>query len=401
MKAIIKKELRENSRLAVLGLVIFGLLLVGVYRTSSGQAELAAAQRSYPGNYENLQPLVAPGFLKDIAFFCVIFGAILGWLQIYHERHRDLWAFLVHRPATRNEIFCGKALAGLALYFLTAGVPLACFVGAVSVPGHIAAPFEWAMVLPAVAFLLSGAVGYFGGMLTGLRQTRWYASRALGLGVSIWVPLAAIAVPQFWQSVIIIVIGSAVLALAAWGSFQTNGIYQDQPRAGKMALTVAMGVGGALAAAAALALLSWVLPSRQSYSWTYYAMTQDGTIYIVRNSGGRDQTIVSLDGIPLKDPKTGRPVDSQDLGTLLAREYSMNTDFDEPGRGSYHEASTYFTLWRATADTIWYYWPAYGRLVGYDVVSRRPSGSFGPKGFAKDLAGGGDKFDVPSALGND
>src|SRR5258708_32701415 len=105
-------------------------------------------------------------------------------------------------------------------------------------------------------------------------------------------------------------------------------------------------------------------------------MTQEGMIYIVRNRGGRDQTIVSLDGIPLKDPKTGRPVDSQDLGTLLAREYSMNTDFDEPGRGSYPEASTYFTLWRATADTIWHYCPAYGRLLGYDVGDRRPAGSF-------------------------
>ena len=48
--------------------------------------------------------------------------------------------------------------------------------------------------------------------------------------------------------------------------------------------------------------------------------------------------------------------------------------------------------WQATQDTLWYYWNRYGRLVGYDVATRRCIGSLGPKGFAADLAGGGDRF---------
>src|SRR5208337_1860989 len=34
----------------------------------------------------------------------------------------------------------------------------------------------------------------------------------------------------------------------------------------------------------------------------------------------------------------------------------------------------------------------YGRLAGYDLVTRRFIGSLGPRGFARDLAGGGDRF---------
>ncbi len=48
--------------------------------------------------------------------------------------------------------------------------------------------------------------------------------------------------------------------------------------------------------------------------------------------------------------------------------------------------------WRATSDTLWYYWRRYGRLVGYDIATRRCIGSLGPNGFARDLSGGGDRF---------
>ena len=40
------------------------------------------------------------------------------------------------------------------------------------------------MLRPVATILLAGTVPYFAGMLTALRQARWYASRALGLGVA-------------------------------------------------------------------------------------------------------------------------------------------------------------------------------------------------------------------------
>ena len=97
--------------------------------------------------------------LAEAALLCPIFGVALGWLQSRNEAHRDLWAFLIHRPVTRTEIFLGKTIAGLCLYILGAGLPLAVLWWWCEIPGHVAAPFEWAMVLPLLSFFLTG-VGF-------------------------------------------------------------------------------------------------------------------------------------------------------------------------------------------------------------------------------------------------
>ena len=127
----------------------------------------------------------AEPLLWSTVWFCAIFGAVLGWLQIHNERRPDLWAFLMHRPMTPTEIFLGKTLAGLGLYAVVVGAPLLGFIIWALWPGHVAAPFEPAMLRPLAAYVLAGVGFYFAGMLTGLRQARWYASRALGLGLAL------------------------------------------------------------------------------------------------------------------------------------------------------------------------------------------------------------------------
>ena len=128
------------------------------------------------------QPLADAGILWSTAWFCGIFGAVLGWLQVHNERRPDLWAFLIHRPMTRTGIFLGKAMAGLGLYALVVGLPLLGFIVWARLPGHVAAPFELAMLRPVAAYFLAGIRYYFAGMLSDLRQARWYASRVLGAG---------------------------------------------------------------------------------------------------------------------------------------------------------------------------------------------------------------------------
>jgi hypothetical protein len=107
------------------------------------------------------------------------FGAILGWLQIRSESHRDLWAFLVHRPISRTRILASKVAAGMVLYALGAGLPLVVLVAVARTPGNVAAPFEWSMALPVLANFLGGIACYLAGLLTGLRRVRWYASRTI------------------------------------------------------------------------------------------------------------------------------------------------------------------------------------------------------------------------------
>jgi hypothetical protein len=72
MKTLVQKEMRENLRIAALGLVVHTLMLVQQYR------EYVAA----PTNMS--QPLANPEILWSTAWFCGIFGAVLGWLQVHN-----------------------------------------------------------------------------------------------------------------------------------------------------------------------------------------------------------------------------------------------------------------------------------------------------------------------------
>ena len=382
MKTLVFKELCENAKLAALGLIIYALLLLAQYR------EYIAT----PGNM--VQPLAHPSLHGSTAWFCCIFGAVLGWLQLYNERRPDLWAFLIHRPMTRTEIFLGKVLAGFGLYAVVVGAPLASFVIWDLLPGHVAAPFELRMLRPVVAFVLTGLVFYLAGMLTGLRQARWYASRALGLGMALIVCMLMQFRPTWWEGFLIILVGALILFVVVWSGFQSHGYYRGQPVWGKAALTFALTLGSLLVAVVAAVLLSNLFPGMgRTGSWSHYAMTQDGAIYKVTQTLRQPAEIVDLGGKPLLDATNGHKVDLREFNRQLAPILPVNQ-----GRSLFARAAVWTLAdtmlavgWHSTSDTLWYYWRRYGRMVGYDINTRRCIGSLGPQGFAHDLVGGGDR----------
>jgi len=176
MKKLVLKELREHFKVALLGGVLLTVMMVLAFRGSAVDARQAFYFHSY-GRGEGLQPLLSKLTLIEAAFFCGAFGALLGWLQARSEGHPDLWAFLVHRPISRGTIFKAKLAGGVLLYLGGAAPPLLGLVVAAAIPGNVAAPFAWAMGMPLAAICLSGLVFHLAGLLTGLRQARWYASR--------------------------------------------------------------------------------------------------------------------------------------------------------------------------------------------------------------------------------
>jgi ABC-type transport system involved in multi-copper enzyme maturation permease subunit len=399
MKTLIRKELRENFILAVIGFGIFMFLLVQSYRSCTAfYANLASGQTGWYGDANIAQPLLG-SFPKLAMVFCAIFGAILGWFQIHNERHRDLWAFLIHRPLSRTRIFLAKVIAGLCLYVAGAGLPLLGMILMIRIPGHIAAPFEWAMVLPVTACFLSGIVYYFAGLLTGLRQARWYASRGLGLGAAILVSVAMAAVPDFWRALFLILLGGVIVASAAWGSFMSNGYYDGQPPLGRRALVASLMFGGFIVVMFGMVLLESLAPNsfQGSFHWSRYQMTKDGEIYKITKPAGKPLEITGLNGVPLKDIKTGRPITLTDFNRLAVLEFSIRADFEDQAQyqkrpqGRYMDSSRFFNLWRQTPDTLWY-WNRNGRLWGYDIASRRFIGSLGPGGFTPGLTTGPDRF---------
>jgi hypothetical protein len=383
MKALVRKEMRENVRIAALGLVVHTLMLLSQYRDYV----------AVPANMS--QPLADRGIQWSTAWFCGIFGLVLGWLQVHNERRPDLWAFLIHRPMTRSGIFLGKVIAGLALYALVVGLPLLGFIIWARFPGHVAAPFELAMLQPVAAYLLAGIPYYFAGMLSDLRQARWYASRVLGVGIALAVSLFISLTPEFWQSLLLILVGAGILATAVWGGFQSDGHYRGQPACGKAALTAALIVGCQILAFLGAVLMSnFFLRTAFSGTSSYYAMTTNGIVCKFTQVAGRQVEITDLEGKPLLDQATGKPIEQSEFNSRLAAAITLNVPrAGRLDRGTWMQRDlSLASPWQATQDTLWYYWNRYGRLVGYDVATRRCIGSLGPKGFAADLLGSGDRF---------
>ncbi len=284
---------------------------------------------------------------------------------------------------------------------LVVGLPLMVFLIWARLPGHMAAPFELAMLLPVTAAILGGILYYFAGMLTGLRQARWYGSRVLGLGVAVSVTCLVLIWPECWQAFLSIFIGMAILATAVWGGFQSHGYYEGQPAWGKAALTFSIMLGCLLVAGIIAAVsISFLSSGSQTKLSTTYALTLDGAVFKVTRGPGMASEIVDLDGKPLMDAKTGRMIEFSSFNHRDAKAIHI-----EPGLNNFigaqqwlHPESSLSIPWRATSDTLWFYWSRYGRLVGYDIASRRCIGSLGPNGFSEDLSGGGVRFSNPGQV---
>jgi hypothetical protein len=321
--------------------------------------------------------LLATDLLSGMALFSALFGTALGWLQTRNEAHRDLWAFLVHRPATRTDIFWGKTIAGLCLYLLGAGLPLIVYVGIVLTPGHVAAPFEWAMIWPLSFIFLTGLPYYFGGMLTGLRQARWYASRALGLGTAIIVSIGTFGLPEFWQQFALIGIGVLILMASAWGAYQSGGFYRGQPVVGKFALAVTMTGGSSLLLLSAFTLLfKLVLEpaglSPQEYSSiSHYQIARDGSIYKENSKADKTTDIVEVDARSGLDLKTGRKMAQKELWDSLAAAGGVYTGiYRYVHHNPLQNYSYFFTVWNVDTTNIWFL-DRYGKLTGYGLRTRR------------------------------
>jgi hypothetical protein len=365
MKQIIFKEWREEMKVALLGLAIFIYLLTMDFRRYASQLESLNAP---------VTPLMDGWLRAQVLFFCSILGIALGWLQIRAEKHRDLWAFLIHRPMTRTTILRGKIAAGLCLYALGAGLPLLGLIALAWTPGHVAAPFEWQMTLPLAALFLLGIVYYFAGMLTGLRQARWYGSRGFGLGLAFLAAITAGRSHEFWQAFLILAITGGILALAVWGSFQSGGYYRTQSMPGKLALTAACVAAALFVVQVAIGLFLVLAPDSRRSSYGDYLFTKDGAVYKVTHHDIEASEITDLmNGKPLLDDKTGRPMKLDDLQQHLAPSWEVSASFgtlDERRDRSYFDNYRFYGHWLTADKTVWYLRHD-GRLAAYDMVSRR------------------------------
>jgi hypothetical protein len=386
MKAIISKELRENLKVALPVLLVLTALLTFAAWEAGGTAVAEEA------------------LLRITSVLYAVFGGTLGWLQIYHERPRDLWAFLVHRPLTRTRIFFAKVAAGLLVYASCICLPMLGYIVWVQIPGNVGVPFEWAMVVPVGGCFLLGMVWYFAAMLTSLSQARWYASRGLGLAAAFLLHAIALSFPGlliYPQFDLALIIPAALLATAIWGNIRSNASYDGQPVVAKAALATVLACGSTAVIVLVVMCLSLVFHHRQDSR--YYAVTKDGQVFHVTVRDSYPASITDLSGAPLKDPNTGRDMDLQEFNKRVLDGQGIPVDFADPPpalRNPGEPPQQYFYLpWRY-ADGIQWYWTRQGWLVGYDGHTRRYIGSLGPHGAVSGVPEQKDRFLRPTRVDN-
>jgi hypothetical protein len=355
MKSLIWKECHEILKWALLP-----MLLVGAIK----------ALHPVPPS------LMDDEFLQFLSLVAAVSGAVLGFLQVFFESRDDRRALLLHRPVSYSQIFLGKTIAGVGLYLLALGIPFACAVGWSATPGHIAAPFRWPMALPWLADILTGVVYYFAGMLTAQREAHWYGSRGFGLAAASLCSFLVWTLPEFWHALLAIVVMGALVAAAAWGSFLTGGSYAPQPRLAKTALAVTFLAGLLiLSVTVKLVIGAWFDADNKDR----YTLDRGGRVLAVHSERGKSPSVTDLEGQEPPELK-GKRLDYHAIREIEApvsgNAWPKFNSYRNPGRFSvpYQNDSS-------SGGERWFYVPDQGRLLGYDLPSKRLIGSFGPDGF--------------------
>lgn len=367
MKAIYWKEIRENLKWAAIGFAAFSLALALAW---SGVAD--------PNNYENFFSVLSPAVIMAATLCACGFGAALGFLQILPEQRRDRWAFLVHRPVSWTTIFWGKVGAGLTLYFTAMLVPFGFLCYWASIPGHINAPFDWRMGLGGLADILSGAVFYFAGMITSLRQARWLGSKAVALAGAIWVLGAADDAVHFWAACAWIAVIGLLMLLSARGNFLRNGVYTSQAPVARGSLVALFVLGLCMLVSWAASFSRNMINDGYQYGDTAdYGISKAGEPVKMLESGGQLVKVEDADGNDLHIDKLLLPSYANNLPR--AQNLDMSYFYSrEPGYRSYlcYMAESY-----QLPGTRWFYFRATRRLQSYDHDSRKLSGYITPDGY--------------------
>jgi hypothetical protein len=227
---------------------------------------------------------------------------------------------------------------------------------------------------------------YFAGLLAGVRQARWYASRGLVLLAPLFISILAEAEPPwfpgFSQEFIVLAVGLVLLAVAAWGAFCADGVDDALPGWGRRPLTVTLLAGISLISLLSQGVFESLILRRHSSDSAYHEITREGAICQVNLRSGQRPRIMDLSGAPFKNPGTGVQPSLAEFDKLVAESDTLSVDFHDQSevRNLFRADSRFFVELPTVERTAWY-WRRDGSLAGYDTVARRLSGKLEPENF--------------------
>jgi hypothetical protein len=374
------KEFREGTKWLVVGLLAMAAGVVWALHSQVGLASL-----NYDVRYQGMS-IMSSMFLTITTFGSAIVAVMIALAQTLPENRGDKWGFLTHRPVSRSMLLAAKVLSGLLIYLIATGIPLACAIWWVAVPGHLPLPFEPAMALPAIADLSCGIVYYFAAIIVGMREARWYGSRALSIGAAVICSLL-LQLPHFWQAELVCAIGVTVVGTAAWGTFITGGRDAHAPIVARAASALVSFAGICIVAMIAAAIASSLLPSSpQDFKQVRYEVTGDGSLSRVVLDGNTVLQVADTNGVP--NPKyqsaSARTWDNLQVGVIMGQVTMVSSADRFAERYRYFQKFVPSGLGNTNfGSTHWFYLADWGLAAEYDVNSARLIGWLGPDGYTQ------------------
>ena len=391
-KAVLWKEFRENFKWAVLGLLL----------VSAGMAHSLLQFVNYVAYGNQNWSLNEPNLFQTSAYLTPLVGFSIGLAQVVLENRGDKWGFLTHRPMRRSTLFWGKSVAGILLYLGAVVVPLSCALIWIAAPGHLPMPFDARMVLPFVADVLCGLVYFFAGLLTGMRDARWYGSRVMGIGAGLVCSIALFGVPEFWQAAAGCTLGTLITGAAAWGAFVEGGHFESQARITRFATGISIGAGLLVSGMVLYGVSASFVPIFVTHSATSrYTVTGDGTVVKTLRRSGSIVEVQDLEGRPMERYKD-RASRGSELTRGVVASQMISLWSPQPWNGNYRSTNEYFRVFVSSdalsngATFSWYYMPRLGRIAAYENRSAKLVGWMGPGGFTPGADMPEDRFRFPS-----
>ena len=370
MKALFWKEIREIGKWALLAAV--GITAAMLYA-------LGAASDNHSLN-DPWQTLCSQSFLLISTFGFPVVALALGFLQVLTEQRRDQWAFLVHRPVTRNTIFWGKALSGTLLYLFAVLVPLFGVAWWVSLPGSVAAPFDWRLVYPALWDAIVALAFYFAALQSGVMSGPWFGRRLLPLIAACAGTISVNDLRYFHEAATSTLTILMLSALSAWAIFLSNGSFRNASVWGKSAIAM-FGLFG-------LTVLSgWWNSGYQLVfqdtpsEFEDYCITKDGQFVIATKQEEKGITkVITPDNVELHHENKGFAYEDflNEIARLSFARAPMGDDW--------RSARRYFELAHENGGSFvqWYWLPKANLFCAYGNSSKRVEQWLGPQGVTAD-----------------
>jgi ABC-type transport system involved in multi-copper enzyme maturation permease subunit len=129
-------------------------------------------------------PFLGAGAIQYFFFVALIFAAVAGLWQTLMESLRGTYAFLLHRPAPRSQLFGVKLLVGGLATLVVGAFPVLIYALWAATPGTHASPFFWEMSWWAWNLVVAIPMVYLGAFLSGLRPARWFGSMLFPLAAT-------------------------------------------------------------------------------------------------------------------------------------------------------------------------------------------------------------------------